>query len=91
MINSVNLTSVSLGKNQLGGIRVVEGSGLVKVDISENNFQGLLPDLTASSGLQIFDASNNKSVPPPSEAQDFRADDQFVSPSLTGISIMGWY
>jgi len=68
MINSVNLTSVSLGKNQLSAIRVVEGSGLVKVDISENKFQGLLPDLTASSGLQIFDASNNKSVPSPLEA-----------------------
>ena len=60
VINSVNLTSIALNKNQLISVRVVEGSGLVKVDLADNQFQGLLPDLTSSSYLQIFDASNNK-------------------------------
>ena len=41
----------------------MEGSGLVKVDLADNKFQGLLPDLSLSPDLQIFDASNNKSVP----------------------------
>ena len=60
MINSVNLTSIALNKNQLTSVRVMEGSGLVKVDLADNQFQGLLPDLTTSPYLQIFDASNNK-------------------------------
>jgi len=60
VINSVNLTSIALNRNQLTSVRVVEGSGLVKVDLADNQFQGLLPDLTTSPYLQIFDASNNK-------------------------------
>jgi Leucine-rich repeat (LRR) protein len=60
VFNSVNLTSIALNKNQLSSVRVVEGSGLVKVDLADNKFQGLLPDLTSSPYLQIFDASNNK-------------------------------
>jgi Leucine-rich repeat (LRR) protein len=60
VFNSVNLTSIALNKNQLSSVRVVEGSGLVKVDLADNQFQGLLPDLTSSPYLQIFDASNNK-------------------------------
>jgi hypothetical protein len=61
-INSVNLTSVALGKNQLASFHVLEGQGLVKVDISENAFQGPLPDMSSSLDLQIFDASSNKCV-----------------------------
>jgi len=38
----------------------MEGSGLVKVDLADNQSQGLLPDFTTSPYLQIFDASNNK-------------------------------
>jgi Leucine-rich repeat (LRR) protein len=64
IINSVNLTSLALGRNQLSSIRIGEGSGLVKVDLADNKFQGVLPDMTSSPDLQIFDVSNNKSVPP---------------------------
>ena len=60
VINSVNLTSIALNRNQLTSVRVVDGSGLVKVDLADNQFQGLLPDFTTSPYLQIFDASNNK-------------------------------
>lgn len=59
-LNSVNLTSVALGKNQLSSFHVLEGGGLVKVDISDNAFQGVLPDMSGSFDLQIFDASSNK-------------------------------
>lgn len=59
-INSVNLTSIALNRNSLTAVRIMEGSGLVKVDLADNQFQGLLPDLSNSPDLQIFDASNNK-------------------------------
>lgn len=59
-IDSINLTSIALGQNQLSSIEILEGRSLVKVDLSENRFQGSLPDVSRSGGIEIFDGSFNK-------------------------------
>lgn len=59
-IDSINITSLSLAQNDLSSITIAEGRSLRKVDLSENAFQGQLPDVSRSIDLQIFDASFNK-------------------------------
>lgn len=61
-LDSVNITSLALAQNHLSGISISEGRSMVKIDLSENAFQGHLPDLSQSLELQILDVSFNKLV-----------------------------
>jgi hypothetical protein len=59
-LNSATITSLSLAQNKLTSFGVMNGVGLVKVDLSHNTLGGVLPDMSKSPMLKIFDVSFNR-------------------------------